>query len=524
MPGRALGTMLVTSTVLRFCRIVKPYATWPVKVYLPSNSKTEITVNHMNILITSIAAMLMAGGCSTTDGKAKDKSTSQVAADTTKSALAPIPFTNGVTDANKGLKKGKIQVKGTTQFPSIRKVYIYEIEGRNKNKIDSATVANGAFDFGTDTYESGFYLLGLNDDNTAHFILNPSEPLVELQITNTKLEFGLTSPNSRENQGWFKYLPQEVAIQKTIKDNRIAQAKSTLKAQFDQVINQKEVELAKLQGNLIKEYPDTYLAKTLTWKQEPNRSDKARYWDNIDFTDESLIHSMVMVDRTQNFMRSHSDGGKESGYYNCIDLMVQKAKVNERVLEFVLYNTLSGFYESGMDNICLYIMDNYIFGDGCGEAEISSVLKKKAESIGNLQLGKTPPNIVMPGADGGNVDLMKLCARNKYTLVMFWSSWCEHCKGEAPEVKLYYDKWHAKGFEIVGVSIDTNPTAWKDALKERGFTFPNVCGMKGYDSKVARDYKISRTPGFFLLDASGKIVLKPNGIRQVDNWLSQNLK
>jgi len=163
-------------------------------------------------------------------------------------------------------------------------------------------------------------------------------------------------------------------------------------------------------------------------------------------------------------------------------------------------------------------------GDACGDADLSNVIKSTAESIQNLSIGKTPPNFSMLGVDNKNFDLYTTAAKNKYTLVMFWSSWCEHCKGEAPEVKACYTQWHDKGFEIVGVSIDKQKVVWENAVKERGFTFPNVCGMKEYQSPVAKDYRVTRTPTFFLIDGNKKIVLKPKGIRDVQTFLSKNLK
>lgn len=107
---------------------------------------------------------------------------------------------------------------------------------------------------------------------------------------------------------------------------------------------------------------------------------------------------------------------------------------------------------------------------------------------------------------------------------MFWSSWCEHCKGEAPDVIACYNLWHAKGFEIIGVSIDRNKMVWENTVKDRGFTFPNVCGMAEYQSPVAKDFRMTRTPTFFLLDSNKQIVLKPKGIREVQAYLASHLK
>jgi len=471
----------------------------------------------MNFVICVLLSAFALNSCDNAQGKSAETS---VLADSATTAV----FTNGVTDANRGMKKGTVEVKGTATIPQSGKMYLWETQGRTTNKIDSTGISAGAFTFGKKDYEQGVYMVGINDNNMCPIIINPSESVIEIGFRNGKLESSLYAINSRENEGWAKYIVQEPMLLKAIKDARVAGAKSSgMKVQYDQQAAAKEQELAKLQGSLINEYPNTHLAKILTWKQEPWKSEIAKYWDNIDFNDESIIRSKVLSDRIESFMRSFSKG-EESGFINCIATVADKAKVNDRVLEFSLNQMLTGFYESNMENICMYIIDNYVNGDACGDADLSNVIKNTAESIQNLSIGKTPPNISMTTLEGKSIDLYNLAEKNKYTLVMFWSSWCEHCKGEAPEVKMCYDQWHAKGFEMVGVSIDRNKAPWEAAVKERGFTFPNVCGMKEYQSQAAKDFRVTKTPTFFLLDNKKQIVLKPKGIRDVQKYLNENLK
>lgn len=436
---------------------------------------------------------------------------------------ASVAFTNGVTAKNAGMAKGPIELKGNIQYPAATKMYLWATYGKVNTLIDSTTITNGQWNFGTDEREQGIYMLGIAENNMASIILNPSEKTTEIGFRNARLDASGYAINSKENEAWFAYLPKETALQKSIKDLRVAMAKSSIKGELEKQINQKESELSALQAELIGKYPDTHFAKLVTWKQEPFKSDMLKYWDNIDFTDRSLIHGTVMADRIQNFMRSFSQG-TESGFINCVSVVAEKGKADDVVLEFVLNQMLVGFYESGMENISLYIIDNYINGEACGDADLSNIIKSTAESIQKLSVGSTPPNIVMTGIDGKQVDLMKIAAAKKYTLVMFWSSWCEHCKGEAPEVKQCYDLFKPKGFEIIGVSVDNVKPAWEQAVADRGFTFPNVCGMKLWESKVAKDYRVTKTPAFYLIDAQGKIVLKPKGIREVQTFLTKNLK
>lgn len=469
----------------------------------------------MDILFIALVSLISVVGCS----------------DATKTTtVAPavndqeMTFYNGVNDQNKGSKTGNVEVKGSLQVFKTGKIYLWETQGRITTKIDSAIITNGTFSFGTKSYETGIYMLGLNENNFCPVIINPAEPLVDLQVTGGKLETSLASASSKENEGWGKYIVQEPVLLKAIKDARVAGAKnSSMKAQYDQQVVAKEKELLKLQGDLIAQYPNTHLAKILTWKQEPNKTEIGKYWDNIDFSDRSIIRSRVLTDRIESFMRTFSKG-EESGFINCIATVAEKAKADDVVLEFALNQMLTGFYESNMENMCTFIIDNYVNGDACGDADLSNIIKSTAESIQNLGLGKTPPNIQLNALSGSSVDLYKIAASKKYTLVMFWSSFCEHCKGEAPEVVSCYSQWKDKGFEIIGVSIDKSKPLWEAAVKDRGFVFPNVCGMNDYQSKVAKDYRVTRTPTFFLLDSNKQIVLKPKGIRDVQAFLSKNIK
>jgi thiol-disulfide isomerase/thioredoxin len=471
-------------------------------------------MNTMSLFGLLLSTALTFSSCSETASAEQTKATTSVVQTAT--------FTNGTTAENKGNKRGPIEVKGSLQNTQVKKIYLWNTYGRTNTLIDSASVTAGAFTFGTKEYDSGLYMIGLSESNMASLILHPTESVVEVTFRAGRMDNGAQAIQSKENEGYWSYMPQEAAILKAIKDARIAANKSAIKAEFEKQIVLKETELAALQAEMIAKYPNTFFAKLLTWKQEPFRTEKAKYWDNIDFADESIIRTLALSDRIQNYMRSFS-GGKEAGFIDCIAQVAEKAKANPLVLEFALNQMMIGFYESGMENISTYIIDNYINGESCGDVDLTNIIKSTAESLTRLSIGNTPPNINGPSIDGKNIDLMKLAATKKYTLVMFWSSWCEHCQGEAPEVVACYEKWKSKGFELVGYSVDTNRAAWEKAVADRGFVFPNLCGYKQWDSKAAKDYRITKTPGFFLLDNTGKIVLKPKGIREVQAFLSKQI-
>jgi peroxiredoxin len=415
-------------------------------------------------------------------------------------------------------------LKGTLTTPNRGSLYLWSTYGKQVEKLDSTIITNGKFSFPARTYDTGIYIVGTNENNMCPVILNSNEPLVELGFRNGKLESSGYALQSKENEAWLTYLNKETTLMRAIKDAQVALRKATdNKVLLEEQLVKKEQELFSYQEEMIAKYSATHFAKLIRWQQEPFKDDFAKYWNNIDFTDESIIRSRVLTDRIESFMRTHSRG-EQSGFIQCVDAVATKAKANDRVLEFALNQMLTGFYESGLENICAYIVDYYINGDACGDADLSQAIKNTAASINQLAIGKTPPNIQMQAHNGEWVDLYKLTGANKYTLIMFWSSWCEHCKSEASQIQTAYRVWKDKGFEVLGVSIDQQQQAWLAAIEERGFRFPNVCGMNQYKSKVAQDYRVSRTPTYFLLNEKKEIVLKPKSIKEVQVFLAEKLK
>ncbi len=96
----------------------------------------------------------------------------------------------------------------------------------------------------------------------------------------------------------------------------------------------------------------------------------------------------------------------------------------------------------------------------------------------------------------------------KVTIVDFWASWCGPCRVENPNVVAIYKEFHAKGLNIVGVSLDKDATKWKEAIAKDNLTWTHVSNLKFWDEPIAAQYKVQSIPATFILDASGKVVAK----------------
>jgi thiol-disulfide isomerase/thioredoxin len=124
-----------------------------------------------------------------------------------------------------------------------------------------------------------------------------------------------------------------------------------------------------------------------------------------------------------------------------------------------------------------------------------------------LPINVQAPNIVLQNPRGDSIQLKNLLG--KYVLLDFWASWCQPCRKENPNVVKLYEKYHFQGLEIFSVSLDDKNDRWLNAIKQDDLSWENHgCDFAGWESVVAKTYKVSSIPMTFLLDKKGKIIAK----------------
>ena len=131
-------------------------------------------------------------------------------------------------------------------------------------------------------------------------------------------------------------------------------------------------------------------------------------------------------------------------------------------------------------------------------------LKKNIDYMRPTQMGGIAPDIDLTTPEGKNVSLYSL--RGKYVLLDFWASWCGPCREEIPNLKVIYERFKDKGFEIYSVSLDDKRDAWTGAIEELELPWLQVASLKGCDCPVAKRYGVTSVPKMYLLNPEGKIV------------------
>ncbi len=131
--------------------------------------------------------------------------------------------------------------------------------------------------------------------------------------------------------------------------------------------------------------------------------------------------------------------------------------------------------------------------------------------------GKPAPEVTFKDLDGKDATLAQY--KGKVVLVNFWATWCDPCYIEIPWLIEMQQKYEAKGFTVLGISMDEEgksavvPFLAKERFNVNGQKFPmNYPIVIGNDEVADKFGGLLGYPTSFLISRDGKIVKKVQGL------------
>lgn len=137
-----------------------------------------------------------------------------------------------------------------------------------------------------------------------------------------------------------------------------------------------------------------------------------------------------------------------------------------------------------------------------------SQIMERLENLKTVAVGKKFTDFPMKDVNGKDRKLSDYVGKGKVVLIDFWASWCPPCRREMPNLVEVYKQYKAKGFEIVGVSLDSKQEAWEKGIKDLNITWPQLSDLQGWKNSGAALYYVNSIPHTILVDKDGTIVAK----------------
>jgi len=204
------------------------------------------------------------------------------------------------------------------------------------------------------------------------------------------------------------------------------------------------------------------------------------------------------------------------------------AEYSEHVLQFINTNkgSLAAFYASNALDPAKYEPQLISYAD-----DISTELRKnplvavfvRAENKAKpLAIGHQAPEFTISDNNGKPIKLSDY--RGKYVMLDFWASWCVPCRQENPNVVKQYQAFHQKGFNVLGISLDKDKSAWQKAVSDDHLTWTQTSDLNSFQGAVEELYNIQAIPSNFIVNPQGVIIAKNVRGLDLQSFLEKQFK
>jgi AhpC/TSA family len=119
----------------------------------------------------------------------------------------------------------------------------------------------------------------------------------------------------------------------------------------------------------------------------------------------------------------------------------------------------------------------------------------------------------LSGLNAGGKRVSSTAYKGKTLLVVFWSTSAEVFIKDLPELNRLLAKYQPKGFEILGVNLDTDKDALAAFLEQSKLPWVQILEPEGMSGRLAVEYGLLGQPTMILADSSGKVVSR--GVKSI---------
>jgi len=185
---------------------------------------------------------------------------------------------------------------------------------------------------------------------------------------------------------------------------------------------------------------------------------------------------------------------------------------SEATLKFVNdnKNSLAGFYAATSLDPDKYEQQLIAYADAIKDSFKDNLgvqqFERQMAAAKPLSIGQHAPDFTIIGIDDKPIKLSDY--KGRYVMLDFWASWCMPCRQENPNVVKQYAVYHAKGLNILGISLDQDKSKWQQAITADNLSWTHASDLKNFEGPTEVLYHIQAIPSNFIIDPNGIIVAK----------------
>jgi peroxiredoxin len=359
-------------------------------------------------------------------------------------------------------------------------------------------------------------------------------------VIETALNAPIDSANidrSLENIEFFNYQKKAKRIQADIAEmNAMRQMLQRAKVdratmvEQDKKMYEKAQEIDVFIAAQIQKYPDNYTSKLLKLLRNPtisadikpyldNRKPNPQYayayrqsfFDNVDFNDERLLRSTYYTAKLNQYITQIIPPMPDS-MKAYLDLVLDKTRsTNLTMYQFTLH-WFTNLFDSNIekpysDAFLVHLVEKYQHAPDAGTDKYTlERLDYKVTAFKPNLIGNVAPPILLPNTEGVLTSLAD--SKSDYTLLVFYSALCKHCKETMPKINQALQMTDPTKISVFTVCTDGIKDTWTAFLTEQKMTnWTNVLDTK-MDSDIQKKYATWNLPTLYLVNKEKQIVAK----------------
>lgn len=131
----------------------------------------------------------------------------------------------------------------------------------------------------------------------------------------------------------------------------------------------------------------------------------------------------------------------------------------------------------------------------------------EAKTEGLLAVGSKFPDFLLQEANGVEKSLKDVAGQ--VTIIDFWGTWCGPCLLAMPDLQEFYDTYHHKGLNVIGISVNDKPGRAEKFIEKKGYSYRFL--VQG--DALAAALKVDTFPTVYIVDSEGIILHAEKGKR-----------
>lgn len=238
--------------------------------------------------------------------------------------------------------------------------------------------------------------------------------------------------------------------------------------------------------------------------------------EKINFNDTTLINTEFLdstlaeyIDSAQN--QELSAEGQMYNYILAADNVLKNCTTYP-MYKYVYQYLINGFSDLGANLVVDYMIRlPYLEYLGADDEQLNEIINI-AEAYNRVKIGCKAPDIECVTVDDKLFNLYEV--KEKFTILLFWSYSCPHCRDLIKELTEFADK--NEDVTVVTVNVSGDLKKVRRFLKKTGaIKYHNIFANEGWNSKIVENYAVDMTPSLFLLDEDKVIIAKPFDIDEI---------